>query len=157
MEEGMEEGMGKGMGKGMVEFKNIYEAENAIQKLINDDNKCSAHFKYESWRSNGKNKLSVITYNPKTKTQFLLQSLEMKCESLELYKYMYDHIVNLKDSLERNDCPYIQYKIQWYNNKTCEREISHFYGQDLQEILNKFYFEKMHSTIIFYMELLPQS
>lgn len=141
-----------------VKFKNIYEAEVAIQELIKNDNNCSAHFRYDNWRSNGKNKLSIVTYNPKSETSFLLHSIEMANNNeVEIYEYMYDHVVNLKQTLEKKDSPYIHYKISWWNNIINKIETSFFYGENIEQILRKFYFEKSKNTTIYSMQLMPQS
>ena len=81
-------------------FDSVYQGEYTIQNLIKSDNNCSAHFRYERWRSNGKNKLSIVTYNPKSETSFLLHSIEMaNNDDIEIYECMYDHVVNLKKTL----------------------------------------------------------
>ena len=83
-------------------IKNIYQAELEITKLIKNDNNCSAHFKLDAWRSNGKRKLSVITYNPKTETQFLLHSVESNDNNeLDLYIKMYNHILNFERIIKK--------------------------------------------------------
>ena len=141
-----------------VKFKNVYEAENAIQELIKNDNNCSAHFRYERWRSNGKNKLSIITYNPKTEASFLLHSIELaNNDDIKIYEFMYEHIVNLKKTLKEKDSPYIHYKINWWNTITSKSETSFFYGENIEHILRKFYYEKSKITTIFSMQLMPQS
>lgn len=141
-----------------VKFKNVYEAENTIQELIKNDNNCSAHFRYTRWGSNGKNKLSIVTYNPKSETSFLLHSIELaNNEDVEIYEYMYDHIINLKKTLEKKESPYIHYKISWWNNVINKTEMSFFYGENIEQILRKFYYEKSKNITIYSMQLMPQS
>lgn len=139
-------------------FRNIYDAQRAISDLIKNDNNCSAHFKFYGMRSNGKNKLELVTYNPKTSTHFLLHSIEMEVEELELYEWMHEHVVELKDTLKMGESRFITYQIVWYNNIDNKSETSFFYGTSIIDILNKFYYEKYpKSYTIFSMKLMPQT
>ena len=58
-------------------FDNVYVAELAIRKLIQNDNNCSAHFEYEyDGHARGElfYRLDLITLNPNHNTHFLLHS-----------------------------------------------------------------------------------
>ncbi len=140
-------------------FRNIYDAQRAISELIKNDNNCSAHFKFYGIRSNGKNKLELVTYNPKTSTHFLLHSIEMEVEELELYEWMHEHVVELKDTLKMGESRFLTYQITWWNNSGSNKsETSFFYGTSIRDILNKFYYEKYpESYTIFSMQLMPEA
>jgi hypothetical protein len=140
--------------EGRGHFTNIYEAQRAISELIKNDNNCSVHFKFHGFRSNRKNKLDLVTYNPKTETHFLFHSLEMAVEELELYVWMYEHVVELKNTLKEGRSRFVTYEIVWYNNDINETKTSFFYGVSIRDILNKFYYEKHpESHTIFSMKL----
>ena len=132
-------------------FNNIYEIENAIKELIKNDNHCSAHFKHEYDSKSGWS-LNLITYNPNHKTHFLLHSIPTGIlrslpgdVPLNIYVDMYNHIFNLKKTMEKRDSPYLNYTIEWRNNNTQKTERSYFYGNDVNEVMKKFYYKKTKS------------
>ena len=130
-------------------FDSIYQGEYAIQNLIKADNNCSAHFTYNRYPGKGF-ELIVITYNPTHQTSFFLHSLmaETKVEALQ---NMYEHIHNLKHSLGKKDSPYLHYTVEWYNSKLNKKVTSSFYGTKIQDIINKFYYNRHNEkNIIIY-------
>jgi len=121
-------------------FDCVYQGEYTIQNLIKSDNNCSAHFTYNRYPGKGF-ELIVMTYNPKHQTSFFLHSLEAKTKVEALAK-MYDHIFNLKESFKKDDSPYLNYIVEWYNDKLGKRATSNFYGKKIQDVINKFYYGK---------------
>ena len=121
-------------------FDSVYQGEYAIQNLIKSDNNCSAHFTYNRYPGKGY-ELIVITYNPKHQTSFFLHSLEANTK-VKALRIMYDHIHDLKNSLNKKDSPYLHYIVEWYNSKLSKRVTSSFYGTSIQNIINKFYHGK---------------
>jgi len=145
-------------------YENIYEAESAIHNLIKNDNNCSAHFKYTDQISEERNtilashfiKLDLVTYNPKHKTHFLLHSIGAKTKIAAL-NALYNHIYDLKKTLEKPDSGYINYTIEW-SNKFGDRKtrFSSFYGEDLEDVVKKFYYGKSKKSLnIFHIKLNP--
>ena len=127
-------------------FDSVYEGEFAISDLIKSDNNCSAHFEY--CRLPGKGyELVVVTYNPKHQTSFFLHSLhgDTKIDALEK---MLKHIMELKESLKKSNPSYYNYTVEWYNPKLKRRESSTFYGKRIQDIVNKFFYDKRTNTEI---------
>ena len=53
---------------------------------------------------------------------------------------MYNHIYNLKESIKKNDSPYLHYTVVWYNSKLGKKVTSNFYGKKILDIVNKFYY-----------------
>lgn len=132
-------------------FDSIYQGEYAIQNLIKSDNNCSAHFTYSRIPSKGF-ELVVVTYNPEHQTSFFLHSLEgdTKIQSLE---NMYTHIYNLKNTLKKSDSPYLHYIVEWFNKKINKKVTSNFYGTNIQNIINKFYYNKKNNILIYSIRL----
>ena len=143
--------------KSRTPFYSIYEGEYAIQDLIKNDNNCSAHFSYSHHPPKGY-ELVVVTYNPKHKTSFFLHSLygESKLKALEL---MYNHIYNLKNTLNKKESNYSNYTIEWYSEILKKRVSSTFYGRNIQEVISKFFYGKhgKDSEITIYSIILTPS
>ena len=136
-------------------FITIYEAEAAIQTIISKDNNCSAHFNYEY--GNCEWVIELVTYNPTNNTHFLLHTLSHP-EKLVAINNMYKHIFELKESLKRKIVSHNSYTVDWYSKPQSKRFISYFYGYDMQEVLNKFYYNKLaESFIIHSIKLNPLS
>ena len=144
-------------------FENIYEAENAIQELIKNDNNCSAHFNYTDQHSNYKNaiiaanfvQLDIITYNPKHKTHFLLHSLSAKT-AIAALNLLYKHIFELKQTLGKPDSDYVNYTIEWGDKNGGKTRYSSFYGTDAEDVVKKFYYGKSKKSLnIFNIKLNP--
>ena len=137
-------------------FTNIYEGEIAIQNMIKNDNNCSAHFNYEVNHSTLLVTLELVTYNPAHKAAFLLHTVEAgnNCKAInKIYEYLY----NLKTTLKSKNDPYLSYTLEWYNSTAKKNEISYFGGENMEEILRKFYYGKLKTTKIFNIKLNPIS
>lgn len=133
----------------MANFNSVFEGENKIQNLIKNDNNCSAHFDYNNNSHNNTCKLVVTTYNPKHKTHFLLHSI-IGNNKIDALKEMYNHIYNLKKTLSKKNSPYLNYTIEWYNPDNNKKEHSSFYGENIQEVIYKFFYGKTNDNILIY-------
>jgi hypothetical protein len=108
-----------------TKFKNIYEGEYMISELIKGDGGCYTNFDYDSVYQGGTNtNLKVITYNPIHKTHFLLHQID-GIDALDTLHKMYDHIYNIKELLQQKG-----------------NTNSYFYGQNIEEVMKKFYYRK---------------
>lgn len=142
-------------------YTNIYEAEAAISKIIEKDNNCTAHFEYKEKVLNGitlnsglyptKNfiVLNLLTFNPIHKAAFLLHSLQAK-DKLSCLNAMYKYLYELKNVLAKKDTPLLNYTVSWFNKAQEKKIDSHFYGQNIQEVVHKFFFGKSNDNIIIY-------
>ena len=128
-------------------FKNIFETEREINRLIEKDNNCSAHFDYK--KIAGNYQVDLITYNPVHKTHFLLHKL-IADDKISAINEMYDYVYNLKESMKQNNKMYLNYTIEWFNRNEEKKYISNFYGKDMDEIMTKFYYCKSRDSIIIY-------
>ena len=126
-------------------FKNVYEAERALQEMIESDSHCSAHFRYHGDYIIH-TKLDLITYNPTHKTHFLLHSLSAKTP-LEALNAMHKHLIQLKETLKHKDSALLNYTVQWYSYPEHKTFHSSFYGKNIEEVIAKFYYGKVKSTL----------
>jgi len=128
-------------------FENVYEAERALQEMIDSDNNCSTHFRY-SGDYIIHTKLDLITYNPIHKTHFLLHSLNAKTP-LEALNAMCQHLLQLKKILKHKDkdSPLLNYTVRWYSYSERKTFHSSFYGKNIEEVIAKFYYGKLKSTL----------
>ena len=60
------------------------------------------------------------------------------------------NIYNLKNVLAAKESPLLNYTVNWYNRSTETKINSHFYGQNIQEVVHKFFFGKSNDNIIIY-------
>ena len=135
-----------------IKFKTVYEGEYMIQKLISNDNNCSAHFEYNY---GGRYvTLKLLTYNPNHKSHFLLHSIEGD-DNIDSLGKMYDHIFTLKTTLKKKDNPYIIYSIDWFCPDTKKIVTSSFYGDTIEQVLTKFNYGKQKKLVIYNMKLVP--
>lgn len=125
---------------------NVYEAERAIQDMIESDNKCSAHFRYTQDPPSSMTKLDLITYNPTHKTHFLLHSLSAK-SPFEAASRMHNHLLQLKEMLEKKNSTLLSYTVQWYSYPEQKTFYSSFYGKNMEEVIAKFYYGKVKSNL----------
>lgn len=124
-----------------TKFKNIYEGEYTISELIKKNGGCYSNFDYDSLYQGGTNiSLKVITYNPIHKTHFLLHRID-GINALDALHKMYAHIYNIKELLQQNT-EYTSYKIEWRCVGKQSINHSYFYGQNKEEVMEKFYYRK---------------
>ena len=139
----------------MTTFKNIYLAELAIRKLIQNDNNSEAFL-----HSKGCGciqeiyTLDLITLNPAHNTHFLMHSLNGE-NLLTLYNEMYKYVYDLKTALKNKNSKYLNYTIKWYNNNKFVS--SHFSGKSLEDVIRKFNYGKSTKPTIFNIKLNPKS
>jgi len=108
-----------------TKFKNIYEGEYMISELIKGDSGCYTNFDYDSVYQGGTNtNLKVITYNPIHKTHFLL------------------HQIDGIDALDTLHTKYASYTVEWWHVDKQGINRSYFYGQNIEEVMKKFYYCK---------------
>jgi len=120
-----------------TKFKNIYEGEYMISELIKCDNGCYTNFDYDSVYQGGTNtSLKVITYNPSHKTHFLLHQIN-GIDALDTLHKMFDHLYNIKDNAN-----YVSYVVEWLYKDIMNINRSLFYGENMDEIMKKFYYRK---------------
>ena len=120
-----------------TKFKNIYEGEYMISELIKCDNGCYTNFDYDSVYQGGTNtNLKVITYNPIHKTHFLLHQIN-GIDALDTLHKMYEHLYNIKDNAN-----YVSYVVEWLYKDIMNINRSLFYGENMDEIMKKFYYRK---------------
>ena len=137
-----------------MNFTTKFMGEFEIQRLIKDDNNCSAHFTYETTMAEDKVRLALTTYNPQHKTHFLLHHLEGKT-AIDCLEKMYNHIYELKTTLKNKDNHYLLYQIEWYCPHTQKIESSSFYGETIEQVLMKFNHCKKEKLVIYNMKLTP--
>lgn len=140
--------------------KTLYEYENAIRKIIKDDNKCSVHFSWD--RAENYWLFNLATWNPKHKSAFLLHTVPSpEFRNIKAYEVMYEYVVNLKNMMsEKNtetEYPEKHYQVSWHDTEKNKTVSSFFWGVNLGEILRKFYFDKGEDTNIYNIKLMPQS
>ena len=128
-------------------FTNIYEAESAIQILICKDNNCSTHFDYTSCSNTCTCK--IVTFNPLHKTHFLLHSITEN-DKLTAVNQMYNYVYKLKETLTSTEKSYNSYTVKWYSKSQEKSYTSYFYGNNMLEILQKFYYGKHENSLIIY-------
>ena len=120
-----------------TKFKNIYEGEYMISELIKCYNGCYTNFDYDSVYQGGTNtSLKVITYNPSHKTHFLLHQIN-GIDALDTLHKMYEHLYNIKDNAN-----YVSYVVEWLYKDIMNINRSLFYGENMDEIMKKFYYRK---------------
>jgi len=124
-------------------FENIYEGEYMISELIKGDSGCYTNFDYDSVYQGGTNtNLKIITYNPTHKTHFLLHQID-GIDMLDTLHKMYDHIYNIKELLQqKSNTKYASYTVEWWHVDKQGVNRSYFYGQNIEEVLKKFYYRK---------------
>lgn len=123
----------------------VIELESEISTIIKSDNGCETHFEYSD-NYPGSNKarevsVSVITYNPITKANFLLCQLWGK-------RSKHSKIFALEKALKyvkKHKKDYYTHTITWYNKgnkETTGTHTSYFVAENPLEALEKFYYEK---------------
>ena len=132
-----------------IPFQNIYEAERAIQELIEKDNNCSAHFAYGASSMNYN--LDLVTYNPVHKNHFLLNSTNGKTKIQAINK-MYKYLTDLKESTKQKNSNLLNYTVEWYNHADTKMFRSSFYSasERIEQIINKVYYGKTRGSITIY-------
>ena len=139
-------------------FDNVYVAELAIRKLIQNDNNCSAHFEYEydgHARGDMFYRLDLITLNPNHNTHFLLHSVYGDDDKLALMTQMYNYVYKLKNSMKTKEKTNLNYTVEWYDGKKSIK--SYFCGKSIEDVIRKFNYGKTVTPTIFKITLSPNS
>ena len=139
-------------------FDNVYVAELAIRKLIQNDNNCSAHFEYEyDGHARGElfYRLDLITLNPNHNTHFLLHSIYGDDDKLALMTNMYDYVYKLKNSMKKKDNGNLNYTVEWYDGKKSVK--SYFCAESIEDVIRKFNYGKTVTPTISSIILSPTS
>ncbi len=129
----------------------IKELENIILNHINknNSNKCTVDFVYSPSEHQGMD-LYVITHNPVHKSNFLFSKTWGVSEFEALQKCV-NNLGKPDKSSENN------YTVTWEKVGGTTQN-SYFTGQDVYDVLNKFYFQKIKEEyIIFNIKLNPVS
>jgi len=63
---------------------------------------------------------------------------------------MYQHVYKLKNTLTLINSPYSSYTIEWFNKSENKMNNSSFYGRNIEEVLQKFYYGKSRNNYIIY-------
>ena len=136
-------------------FKNVYDVEIALNHLIKTDNNCTIHCNYKYLENECQ--MDLVTYNPVHSKSFLLHTMTAE-NQLDVANKMYDHVWNLNRILKQKKDTYVNYTVEWRDKTEEKNHLSHFYGNDLDDILKKFYYGKNRDTlIIFHIRLNPIS
>ena len=123
----------------------ILQAQNTIFKMLNGNNGVTVHFRYED------NVLSLITFNPKNDEYFLVKSIPLKTshssstlEELTVYDEMVKYVDMLVHCIDKKEVyPSVgtPYTVTW--TKAGEKiNTSYFYGDNIEDVLSKFYYGK---------------
>ena len=122
--------------------------ENEISEIIKKDNNCSAHFQWS--HTHRYLTLDLITFNPEHKNYFLLHSICKEAE--DNHSNTYVEILNkMIEYIKEKQKTNFNYTIEWNYKDTNESiKNSYFSGQDMTQILNKFFYGKDISSIVIY-------
>ena len=135
-----------------------YELENKIKSTIAEDNNCTVHF---DWNFTPPGilveppyvKLDLITYNPRHKTNFLLHSIQENCQPhIKVFIIILEKMLTY---IQKRTTSIINYSVEW-NYRFADKEKhqpikrSYFQGKNIEEILEKLYYNKERDTIIIY-------
>ena len=129
----------------MSNTKNKYQLENSISELIFKDNKCSTHFEYiqPCYQQSGY-KLNIITFNQQHNQHFLLRSTEGE-SFLECLEKAYQYV----NKVCKKEVKINSYTVSWVSNDdNVNTTNSYFYGDNIEEVLEKFYFNKKKEDFI---------
>ncbi|NIK72758.1 hypothetical protein FHS56_000244 [Thermonema lapsum] len=129
------------------------ELEEAIRRQLED---ARIYFDYSLIQNpeDAKNpliKLDLITINPQHNQKFLFHSVRGHSK-IDLLEQMIDYIKNYKKNLE-------SYEIEWMDAQLPDKvQVSWFRGNDIFDVLNKFYYDKEKSRFrILKIKLMPEA
>lgn len=131
------------------------DLEEQIRNILDDT---QIYFDYNVLPSNDESestmpwvKLDLITINRQHNHKFLFHSIKGKSK-VGILKEMISYINDYKKNLEN-------YEIEWMNTDESNRiQISWFRGNDVFDVLHKFYYDKEKSQFkIFKIKLMPMA
>lgn len=114
----------------------ILELEHQISELIrNGRSGCHASFRYS--HQGPKVRTKLVTWNPKHRSTFLVHETEARSRIDALRELL----MYVKDKIRDQEKPFT---VKWYlkNTSDCKLVTSHFYAQDIYNLLDKFYYDK---------------
>lgn len=125
---------------------------NELQKIHSDISKklglSPEYLQFDYHPSDERIRLHLITRNPRHEQAFLFHTSEGFSE-IDAALRMLDYVTSHQPSKH-------SYTIQWSLRDSSNLHTSYFRGQNVYEVLDKFYFGKdIHSTIIFHISLNP--
>ena len=134
------------------QLQNKCVLEKKIFNIVHKDNKSFCHFNYEKISSTHY-KLVILTSNEKHNELFIFYVSEQKPTQLECLQDAYKFISEIQN--KKNE--YLTYEVEW-SKKGGNRIISHFYGKDFLEIIDKFFSNKeINEYVIWRISLMPIS
>ena len=146
----------------------INKLENDIHNIIYNDNKSTTHYDYHFNNNKTKYYLKIYTYNPRHNTTFLFLTEETDIDDnilsstdnldnnlgdikIKLLKTALWHVKRIKPPKYN-----LNYTIQWKKKHEDEYFVSHFSGNTIKQIIDKFYDGKnYHDYIIYSAKLNP--
>lgn len=114
----------------------ILELEHQISELIrNGRSGCHASFRYS--HQGPKVRTKLVTWNPKHRSTFLVHETEARSRIDALNELL----LYVKDKIRDQEKPYT---VKWHLKNTMDMKLvtSHFYAQDIYNLLDKFYYDK---------------
>jgi hypothetical protein len=123
--------------------------EDEISRAIMAENGCTAHFDYHEIivgklkdSSEYESKVTVMTYNPKTRETFLLKEVSAKSDDEGLMK--------VSEYVKSHKVDYDSFTVIWTKKGETKQSPSYFYCKDALEALEKFFFNKQREDYIIY-------
>ena len=127
---------------------NIIYLEDRISKLIFSDNGRTIHFEYNL--QEGQHKVVAHTYNSKNRETFLL-----KTETGTSYEECLNKIYTYIESIQKSDN---SYTIVWSRKGKSEINKSYFMGEDIIEVIKKFFNGKdVNQYLVYEIKMNPTS
>ena len=120
----------------LSEDEAILELEHQISELIrNGRSGCHASFRYS--QQGPKIRTKLVTWNPKHRSTFLVHETEARSRIDALHELL----MYVKDKIRDQEKPFT---VKWHlkNTNECKLVTSHFYAQDIYNLLDKFYYDK---------------
>lgn len=143
-------------------LQEILKIESKIFKLIHPKNGVSVHFRFNPYLG-----LDLVTYNEKNDEFFLLKHLNVTTTEidkpyqeynmfLEMLKYV-EHLVSSIDENKGDETVGYSFTVVWKRENN-PSQTSYFYGNNMEEIIKKFYYGKegvKHLFTIFDIKMNP--
>jgi predicted restriction endonuclease len=124
--------------------------ESEISKLIKFDNGCHTHFEYNKNEDETLKSISVITYNPMKKEEFLL--VDITCSDV------LDGLTEALNWVRYHTQTETSYTINWSKIGEGKTYKSYFHAKNMKVALEKFYHgKKEHEYSIFEIKQNPIS
>jgi hypothetical protein len=136
--------------------REIARLEHQIFNLVRSSNNCTPHFDYKNNFYDGTVTLELYTYNPTHGGVILLCEITEEKPVLalnEALEYLKNHI-----EIKKEKKPYTLFWVHKEDRDNLEdSNISYFYEESEQKVLEKFFKNKEKSDYIYRIKLNPQS